>query len=556
MFRWLRNNNFINNDKIQRTHTLMSGGVIGIPEENYGTFLELYAEEVKMKHKSLTFSEMRSDPVFRMYFDVDILDSSVLDKKFAISMTTVIQDVLKSYYPTNHNEDDDIFQCVICSTKHKDVVNEGVDLKKNGFHLIFPNLLVDVEKALQMRYTITVELEKELGPRPKNCNIWSDVIDRAPYMNGLKMCGSVKKVKCVKCKKQDANFQENKKTLMDEIIKLRKKICPRPPGFDYGDISDINPEEYKDSEFGRLRGKYIELTGYNSCPICHNTGRHLEDRMYMPILVLDSSSSNNISLTEQLRLDTHEAIKKTSIRAMSADEQTPGYKRPNKFPVCPNETSGANLRNIGKKMIHLGTKLHGEVVNGDMFLDDASAICSWRGPQITNPKKVEMVQNLIQTSICSAYRDLQVKNIFKSSYTVPRSGSSGGSKLTNAIELANNGPSSKRIEVDIRENLLIRVTGKGSDHCMNKGEAHTNNLIYFMITNEFCHQMCFSRKDIIRSGGGTVCGKFKSTGVRISDSMREFLFSEEEVEEIDPISGEVIPSKKKHKKSKWDNLLL
>jgi hypothetical protein len=42
MFRWLRNNDFVNNRNRPKTHTLMSGGIIGIPDEKYQDFLHMY----------------------------------------------------------------------------------------------------------------------------------------------------------------------------------------------------------------------------------------------------------------------------------------------------------------------------------------------------------------------------------------------------------------------------------------------------------------------------------------------------------------------------------
>ena len=122
MFKWLRDNNLLNvrTPGTKHTHTLMSGGVIGVPDEEYDTFMRLYAEEVRIGNRSLTLSELRSDPLFRMYFDVDLLDENVLDDEFSLKMTTIIQDVIKTYYPCS--TDEDMFKCILCTTKTKDVV--------------------------------------------------------------------------------------------------------------------------------------------------------------------------------------------------------------------------------------------------------------------------------------------------------------------------------------------------------------------------------------------------------------------------------------------------
>ncbi|CAM9214717.1 unnamed protein product [Ectocarpus sp. 4 AP-2014] len=53
----------------------MTGGVVGVPDERSDGFLGLYATEAKSKNKTLSFSELRSDSIFCMYFDIDLLDT-------------------------------------------------------------------------------------------------------------------------------------------------------------------------------------------------------------------------------------------------------------------------------------------------------------------------------------------------------------------------------------------------------------------------------------------------------------------------------------------------
>ena len=219
MLRWLCENDFINNSEMRTSHTLMTGGVVGVPDERYDEFLALYAVEVWAKNKTLSFSELRSDPVFCMYFDIDMLDICVTSVDDTSKIFLTIQSVIKSYYTGDRN--DDRFICVVCDTKGKAVPSDdaGVTLTKNGYHVTFPNLKVTVSQALQIRYSVVYELEKIMGPRLECLNAWSDVIDKAPYTNGLKMCGSFKRVKCTDCKKTDPMFKEKKKVLLNDIAK-------------------------------------------------------------------------------------------------------------------------------------------------------------------------------------------------------------------------------------------------------------------------------------------------------------------------------------------------
>ena len=91
MLKWLRDKDFINNSDMRTTQTVMTGGVVSVPDENYDEFLALYAEEVKSKNKTLSFSELRSYPVFCMYFDVDMLDTGVLGAEASSRIFAVIQ---------------------------------------------------------------------------------------------------------------------------------------------------------------------------------------------------------------------------------------------------------------------------------------------------------------------------------------------------------------------------------------------------------------------------------------------------------------------------------
>lgn len=99
-----------------------------------------------------------------------------------------------------------------------------------------PKLRVTLQQALQIRYSVVYELEKTMGSRPDGLNAWSDVIDKAPYTDGLKMCGPFKSVKCTDCKKCDSAFKDKKKAMLSSMAKVRKKIFPREQGFDYSDL--------------------------------------------------------------------------------------------------------------------------------------------------------------------------------------------------------------------------------------------------------------------------------------------------------------------------------
>ena len=525
MLRWLCENDFINNSEMRTSHTLMTGGVVGVPDERYDEFLALYAVEVRAKNKTLSFSELRSDPVFCMYFDIDMLDICVTSVDDTSKIFLTIQSVIKSYYTGDRN--DDRFICVVCDTKGKAVPSDeaGVTLTKNGYHVTFPNLKVTVSQALQIRYSVVYELEKIMGPRLECLNAWSDVIDKAPYTNGLKMCGSFKRVKCTDCKKTDPMFKEKKKVLLAAMAKVRRKIFPREHGFDYSNLADIHEDEFKDNLFGEMYGKYLELTGFNSCRTCLNTGKRMEDRTYMPFRVLDGGGDEDTSLLDVLREDFFKVMKYTSIRCQSGESETTGFVIPKGVPKAPTEENGANMRSFSSKnLMHLGSDMHAFTVSNDIYLSDAQTMRLWKGPRVEDHRRLSVIEKFIRGNVCNAYSSVQIRKVCESKLIKKvAKKASGGSKMMNSLVGAHSCTIPSSPEVTVSNRYLVNVAGIGSTYCMNKGAEHTSNSVYFIISESHCYQKCFSRKSEVRAGG-TTCAEYKSGGVNVPSYVSSVLF--------------------------------
>ena len=530
MLKWLRDNDFLNNSELSTTHTLMTGGVVGVPDDRYDEFLGLYAAEVKSKNTTLSFSELRSDPVFCMYFDIDLLDTCVTSDEVSSRLFSTLQSVIKSYYAGDRN--DDRFRSIVCGTPTKQVSHEWngqtSTLTKNGFHITFPNLRVTLQQALQIRYSVVYELEKTMGSRPDGLNAWSDVIDKAPYTNGLKMCGSFKSVKCTDCKKCDSAFKDKKKAMLSSMAKVRKKIFPREQGFDYSDLGDIHADEFKDAMFGDMYGKYLEFTGYNSCRVCLNKGSVMENRTYMPSLVLDGAGDPDTSLLDVFHEDYFEVVKYTSIRCQEGESATTGFTIPKGVPKPPTEDNGANMRTFSsKKLSHLGSDMRAFTVNNDIYLSDAQTMHLWKGPRVEDEERLSVIEKFVRGSVCSAYAAVHVRKVVESRLAKRVSPkSSGGSKMINAMVGAHSGTMPPSPSVVVSNRYLVNIAGVGSTYCMNKGAEHTSNSVYFIITKDSCFQKCFSRKSDIRNGG-TTCAEFKSGPVTVPVSVSSVLFPDE-----------------------------
>ena len=533
MFSWISSNNCFNNRERVRTHNIMTGGILGVPEEDYDHFLFLYAREVSMKNKMLSYSEVRTDPVFKLYFDIDILDEKEIDDDFLYRMSTKISSVVRTYFHSDVPEEK--FMSVICTTTPKKVLSEDKEYTKSGYHIIFPNLYTDLNQTLQFRYNIVYELEKEFGKRENKSNPWSDIIDKAPYSNGLKMCGSHKNVKCESCKKKDPNDAVAIQLKLKEITELRKKIFPRYPGYKYSDFTDIHSDEFKDSKFGELYGNYMELTGYTTCPECSNTGSHVEDRTYMPYKVVSSDGSILEDETSTICDNLHEAMRMTSIRCSSSDVITPGFSKPSGIPSVPLEDTAGNLRNVYSKRIFDDNStvkfLRKDVVNNDISLGEVETCYRWKGIEIHDQDKVDIIQNFIRQKMGSHYENICVKTVTEMNIARPIEPTTGKnpSKKQKSIKVTSfmtEGCSyiQPTIEMVVHRRLAIRVTGVGSCFCENKGDDHRSSTVYFWITPHACYQRCFSKKEVVQMGGGKKCSEYYSDRKDIGTKLSRVLF--------------------------------
>ena len=529
----MRKNNFMNNREIPTTHTLMSGGIISIPDDMYQDFLHLYASEVASNNKKLTYSELRSKPVSRMYFDVDLLDDKALDEDFTVTMASTIQRVIRSYYTeqNGHTSNEDTFQCVVCTTSPKSVAKDGLELIKNGFHIIFPFLKIDLEKAYQLRFNVVYELERVMGKRNVPSNPWADALDKAPYSGGLKMCGSFKMVKCVHCKNFKKEKKEEEESLRKQIGDLRKKLFPKEKEekFDYNDVSTLENEEFKDSLIAKLNGELLEVSAGTTCPHCFK-GRHIEDRTYMPALVIDSDGSRNDDLVYSLSKDMYRTMKLTSIRCPKDEDATPGFKKPEGVPSCPDESNSANLRNVERsKIVKMGLTDRMELMSEGVFKSDQDGVFTWKGSQIFDAEKISIIEKYIRGSVPGPYSKIQVKTVFEHNIAKKETigKNTSGTKAIKALIKSNNGDQQDDTDYYIEKSILVRVAGDGSTYCANKGGEHASNSIYFRITPQYCYQKCFSRKEEVRMGGKP-CGHYRSQGFPIPYDVGRQIFSEEE----------------------------
>ena len=618
---FISKNGFYKNKSNPRTHTIMSGGCLYIAEELYDEFLGKYASEVGGGNRTLAYSELRSPDVFRMYFDVDILDDHSLGDEFLLRLSRSIQATITKFYT---GVEQDTFKCVLCSTATKEVeISEMIPpphnpiglphkkkedeekikpepervvkkFTKNGYHILFPFLNVTLEKALQLRFSVVRDLERNFGKREVAVNPWADVIDKAPYYNGLKMCGSVKSVVCSECKgqKRKARSTDAVKAILHDIRKLRFKLYRRwdDPGFDYANVMSIEKDEFKNEDLAELYSRYQDETGFLMCFKCGDKGTHLEDRFYMPTSVLDYDGLVSQADLDFLNENMHEMMRWTSIRCRPSDEATGGYLIPHGYSSPVRDRATGSLQVAGSHLERLSPGIYREAINSEMFTNDALGLRLWKGKEILDEKTLQLITEQVR-SFHSEYKGLDVRQVFEvrvtKTYTKsamstdterqdhvksktsavhqslsqcsskPKKKGSTSKALANIV-MANGVTSATDRVLEMFSRVQVRVSGPGSRYCTNKGGEHTSNSVFFWISKDGISQKCFSRKDAVGVDGKT-CKLFRSQLKTITPELRKRLFLEPNLFNMDKLNPDEVltqprgRSKKRRKTaSHWD----
>ena len=541
--RWIRE--IYGNDGsrgISLTHTKMSGGKYFIPEDKYEEFQKVYSEDFDIGIRTMTLSEIKSDHAFKMFFDIDMLETCKISNEYMLRICKVLQDILKKYFRSSED-----LTYVISTTQTKNVIKknrEGIKTEyvKNGIHVNFPYLFVNTQMALQMRYSVILELEIRLGKRKIGINPWSDVIDCAPYSNGLKMCGSVKVVKCEECNGK-GQINQNKEDLKEIKLYRKKYFKNEDDGYDYSNLFDLSPNECRDEKLSSLIREYNENT---ECNMCEGTKRVLEERYYMPEYVINTDGDISESETNLVKNSILESVKITSIRCKSTELCTENYIKPDQIAIAPINNR-VEMSELNKRIQRLPPgSFSSELLESDLFKDDVLGLISWKGDHFEDTDSINELQEVIR-SMNNNYKDLTIKSVVEVTSVVTQKTKS----------LVNNNKVSK----NVINSYNIRVIGDGSNYCMNKQDNHTTCTCYFSVTPRGIKQKCFSRKEIEYMNG--LCSKYSSGPKAIGLELREKLFpgvcglvyNTKEIEKMAMDQGSSRHRKKK-KGLEWENCMV
>lgn len=190
------------------THFTLNGHKLKVPWDKNETFLEKYAQ--CLASKQVMFAIERRAPHFVMHFDLDFVQPAEVTHAEVAVLVTMFQATFAAYYPSvNSSSSPDssaatVFRAIVLSSDSKPARgSDGSPCIKTGFHVMFPALVVTAEEALLLRAGCVAAYRKQLsGDRPPPANSVEDVLDESvlrPGGNGLRMVGSHKCAKCVKC---------------------------------------------------------------------------------------------------------------------------------------------------------------------------------------------------------------------------------------------------------------------------------------------------------------------------------------------------------------------
>jgi len=345
----------------QATHFSYAGAKYEIPDALHLEWLKMYAAELERNTHSLYLIERRT-PVFRMHFDLDILQMEEATPEDALTYARLFSGVFRSFYPTVA-ANCRTFVCIILGAPSKpargwlraDDVEADI-VVKTGFHLIWPWLCVSQEQSLRLRESCVVAATKHLPPRVPPMNPYADVIDESVLLtNGLRMVGSDKCAACKDCKGS---------------------------------------------------GKNVRFGG--DCADCAGARFLSENRRYMPVLVMDENGESNAaqlaSITQPENL--YDCVRLCSIRS-SHKKAKKGYKPP---PLAPPSTAVANLKAEQQRQ-----RNRRPVTSDDReFRDDKASNGQLSDAEEISPGTLLfcMMQEFIQTRTGSQWADLEMKKFF------------------------------------------------------------------------------------------------------------------------------------------------
>lgn len=305
-----------------RTHNLMDGGELSVPDSEYDRFLKLYSECICDGEK-LYVVEQRSHPAYRLFFDFDLfLDEMIESNEYYINICKLIVATINELCDDSLDHFD-----IICSIAEvKKVKKCQKECYKHGVHITSADIYVDKEKMMKIREAVVQKFSNNLSKEGPTS--WEDDIDKVVYeSSGFRMLFSRKGSRC-KCSQKE------------------RDMCDR----------------------------------------CEGTGKVDEGRPYVPLLTMNSSYACVLYPADrQTSFDfVYEMLQKTSIRCAQSsislvefNKSAPSWFEDSSLFVPPEDmiiASSSKRRKVTEGIVPVESKLEQKL---DLSTEDLKTFNTW-----------------------------------------------------------------------------------------------------------------------------------------------------------------------------------
>ena len=188
-------------DKREATHFSLNGWKVQLQsEEQEVEFLKLYAQD--LENNVPLFLIERKTENFAMHIDFDWVQKDVVTVDFMKIIIKHFKEAFQKFYPEHSGK---VFHSLLMNSSPVEKTgSDGITkCMKTGFHVVWPHLVVNKDRALKLRSYAVEMLRHHMGSRKAPQNSFDDAVDECVLReNGFRMMGSYKAKKC-KCRSRE-----------------------------------------------------------------------------------------------------------------------------------------------------------------------------------------------------------------------------------------------------------------------------------------------------------------------------------------------------------------
>lgn len=467
------------------THYCMMGKLGGrfkVSDGLYKRFLTQCGDDVS-NGQPFYFSERKSEH-FAMFYDFDLLRKVIMSPVAMAIIIRLIQVDMKRYFAPILKQKEqanmtdtltnDKLMAIVCVSDIKKTIVSGNELYKSGIHIIFPNVVVNRELALQFRHTLVLALEcVENSLTGLNTNMLKILFDdvNESWVGSLMF-------------QQTTNQLAPPKDLWIKFLSSNFPSRTENGGNEWKEVVD-------EQVFEENGLRMLYANNAKSCPEDHQKGvfcKHCKDekkidarRPYSVGYVYDCDSNIMRGAQGYLKSNKYAAIRETSIRRANGTPTVKQYKIQDGVSVF--DFDEYSRRKFNKR------KFAGNA-------DDPNAKRSSKYISLNDIRSLLIIK-IINTKTDAKYNRLVLKTVvYDQTREIPR--------------------------------YLVNVSGDNAKFCHNKSGLHGGSSIYFEVTPGGVFQRCFSKKRPSNVPEICFCNRYSNNETILLKEEVEILFGAQE----------------------------